>query len=144
MIRMKRSTKLWIAALAAALILAALGYVVYTSVTVLPIAQDPEDPYSIQLVRIGVGYGENVDPAVLDSLAELLSLCSGTRSPLPLHSHTLEETTICLDGRDAEGGAHLILEPDRAIFYRSARDGYVLLHRPETLYQIVSGLLGLS
>ena len=144
MIRMKRSTKLWIAALAAALILAALGYVVYTSVTVLPIAQDPEDPYSIQLVRIGADWEKNVDPAVLDSLAEVLSLCSGTRSPLPRGSHSLEETTICLDGRDAEGGAHLILEPDRAIFYRSAQDGYVLLHRPETLYQIVSGLLGLS
>ena len=141
---MKRSTKLWSAALAAALILAALGYVVYTSVTVLPIAQDPEDPYSIQMVRIGVEYEENVDPAVLDSLAELLSLCSGTRSPLPLHSHTLEETTICLDGRDSEGPAHFLLMPDRAIFYRSAQDGYVLLHRPETLYRIVSGLLGLS
>lgn len=144
MIRMKRSTKLWIAALSAALILAALGYVAYTSVTVLPIAQDPETPYSIQLVRIGADWEENADPAVLDSLAEVLSLCSGTRSPLPLPSHTLEETTICLDGWDAKGGAHLILEPDRAIFYRSAQDGYVLLHRPETLYQIVSGLLGLS
>lgn len=141
---MKRSTKLWIAALSAALILAALGYVAYTSVTVLPIARDPETPYSIQLVRIGADWEENADPAVLDSLAEVLSLCSGTRSPLPLPSHTLEETTICLDGWDAKGGAHLILEPDRAIFYRSAQDGYVLLHRPETLYQIVSGLLGLS
>ena len=141
---MRFRSKILCILLAAALILAALGYVAYTSVTVLPIAQDPEDPYSIQMVRIGVGYGENVDPAVLDSLAELLSLCSGTRSLLPLHSHTLEETTICLDERDAEGGAYLILEPDRAIFYRSARDGYVLLHRPETLYRIVSGLLGLS
>ena len=110
---MKRSTKLWIAALSAALILAALGYVAYTSVTVLP-------------------------------LAEVLSLCSGTRSPLPLPSHTLEETTICLDGRDSEGPAHFLLKPDRAIFYRSAQDGYVLLHRPETLYRIVSGMLGLS
>ena len=143
MIQMKRSTKLWIAALSAALILAALGYVAYTSVTVLPIAQDPEDPYAIH--RVTVGLDERpTDPAVLDSLAEVLFLCSGTRSPLPLPSHTLEETTICLDGRDAEGGAYLILEPDRAIFYRSAQDGYVLLHRPETLYRIVSGLLGLS
>lgn len=143
MIRMKRSTKLWIAALSAALILAALGYVAYTSVTVLPIAQDPEDPFAIH--RVAVGLDERpTDSAVLDSLAEVLSLCSGTRSPLPLPSHTLEETTICLDGRDSEGPAHFLLMPDRAIFYRSAQDGYVLLHRPETLYRIVSGLLGLS
>ena len=140
---MRFRSKILCILLAAALILAALGYVAYTSVTVLPIAQDPEDPFAIH--RVAVGMDERpTDSAVLDSLAEVLSLCSGTRSPLPRGSYSLEETTICLDGRDAEGGAHLILEPDRAFFYRSAQDGYVLLHRPETLYRIVSGLLGLS
>ena len=140
---MRFRSKILCVLLAAALILAALGYVVYTSVTVLPIAQDPEDPFAIH--RVAVGMDERpTDSAVLDSLAEVLSLCSGTRSPLPRGSHSLEETTICLDGWDAKGDAHLILEPDRAIFYRSFQKGSVLLHRPETLYRIVSGLLGLS
>lgn len=56
---------------------------------------------------------------------------------------TVTEDTISIDGAYEDGPAHFVLEPDRALFYRSA-DGpfsFYTVENPEQLYRRVRELL---
>ena len=56
---------------------------------------------------------------------------------------TVTEDTVSIDGVYEDGPAHFVLEPDRALFYRSA-DGpfsFYTVENPEQLYQRVRELL---
>ena len=97
-----------------------------------------------ETLRIGaVDLGTTTVTADLTELTELLDGQKWTCLLGGVNSIPISDDTIMIDGAHDDAPAHFVLDPDRALFYRSA-DGpfsFYTLENPEQLYQQVRSLI---